>query len=284
MMRWLRKIAPIWLKRLWWPRYRRGLQFYRRTIPREALLPGFVIIGVMKGGTSALFYYLGRHPQVRLALHKEPHYFDLHFDRGLEWYKTLFPAAAPGLITGEGSPYYIFHPLAPARLREVLPDARLIALLRDPVRRAYSHYYHTTRAGLEPLSFEEAIDQEPGRLAGEVEKIQRDPFYVSHNRVHYSYLSRGQYADQIEAWRAYFPAGQMLILGSEDFFAHPQQSYDQTVTFLGLPPRPLRDAPQMNKGSYPPMSDATRQRLRDYFRPHNQRLYKLLGRDFGWDE
>lgn len=284
MKRWLRKIVPLWLKRLWWPRYRWALMTYRRAVPRDVLLPGFVIIGVMKGGTSALFYYLRDHPQVRLAAHKEPHYFDRHFDRGIEWYKSYFPSRKPGLISGEASPYYIFYPLAPERLHATLPDARLIVLVRNPVSRAYSHYNHKVREGVETLSFEEAIEREPERLAGEIEKMRSNPGHFGLNHAHYSYLSRSLYADQLELWRQYFSPEQMLILSSEEFFAHPDTAFAQTLDFLGLPQVRLYESPQMNKGSYSPMNPATRQRLIDYFRPHNQRLYEMVGRDFGWDK
>lgn len=259
------------------------IRAYRRAVPRDVLLPGFLIIGVMKGGTSALFYYLRQHPQVRLALSKEPHYFDLHYGWGLNWYRVEFPARAPGVISGEASPYYIFHPLAPSRARQTVPDARIIVLLREPVSRAYSHYHHMLRRGEETLPFEEAIAAEADRLKGETERIRQNPEYFSPNHMYYSYLGRGHYAEQIEAWREHFPPEQMLILSSEDFFARPGDIFAETVSFLGLAPRPLRYAPQMNKGSYPPMNPATRQRLREYFHPHNLRLYELVGRDFGWD-
>lgn len=277
-----RVVFPEAAKRRLRPIYADMVRAYRRRMPRRVMMPGFLIIGVQKGGSSALFYYLGQHPQVKLALSKEPHYFDMHYDYGLEWYKSEFPAQQRGIITGEASPYYVFHPLARQRICETLPEAKLILLLRDPVSRAYSHYQHMVRRGAEPLPFEEAIEAEPERLKGEVEKMIAQPTYFSFSHIYHSYLSRGMYADQIEAWWELFPREQMLILSSEEFFAKPDAVFGRVLEFLGLPQRSLTRSPQMNKGDYAPINPETRKRLQAHFKPHSERLYRLVGQDFGW--
>ncbi|MFM6205694.1 sulfotransferase domain-containing protein, partial [Planktothrix sp.] len=132
--------------------------------------PHFIIIGVQKGGTNSLYHYLCKHPQIVAATQKEIHFFTLNYEQGLNWYQSQFPPEADGkqILTGEGSPYYLFHPLVPQRLYESFPNTRLIVLLRNPVDRAISHYYWEVKLGYEPLSLEEAIAQEPERLQGEV--------------------------------------------------------------------------------------------------------------------
>ena len=154
---------------MWWAMHRLSYPWRK--------LPDFLIVGVMKGGTTSLFRYLVRHPQVLPPFRKEIKYFDCNYINGQNWYQAHFPLkkkfVGGSKLTGEATPYYIFHPQAPMRIAEALPEAKIIILLRNPIDRAYSHYQHMVRVGREPLSFEEAIAAEPERLAGEAEKIGR---------------------------------------------------------------------------------------------------------------
>jgi len=252
-------------------------------------LPSFVIIGAQKAGTSSLYTYLARHPSIGASHKKEIQYFSYRYGRPRLWYRAHFPrrttlAALPGGgITGEASPYYLFHPHAAQRVHETLPNARIIALLRDPVARAYSNYNHHVRSGWEPLSFEDAIDAEAARLAGEREKMVADPSYYSHDfRIH-SYLARGRYLEQLEPWQARFPRERMLILRAEDLFTQPERTYAEVLEFLGVERWSPGDFAAQNIGKYKGLDPATRDKLRDYFRPHNQALYDWLGRDMGWE-
>ena len=112
-------------------------------------LPDFLGIGVQKGGTTYLHALLQQHPQVFLATPKEQHFFSLHWDRGVSVYASRFAAAEPRQRCGEVTPYYLFHPLAPQRIQALLPAVRLIVLLRDPVERLLSQYFHSRRLGLD---------------------------------------------------------------------------------------------------------------------------------------
>lgn len=256
------------------------------------VLPDFVIIGAQKCGTSSLYRYLADHPSVAPAVGKEVHYFDWHFARGQWWYRGHFPTylhralhrARTGaqLITGEASPYYIVHPHAPRRLKTLIPRVKLIALLRDPVERTLSAYHHQARRGKESLSFVEAIDREPERLASEIERLARDATYNSFAHRRFSYLTRGRYAEQLEAWLREFPREQILILRSEEFFDQPAAVFARVVGFLGLRPWQPARFPRFNAADYTDMEPAVRQRLLQYFAPYNERLYRLLGEDFGW--
>jgi hypothetical protein len=242
--------------------------------------PGVLLIGAQKGGTSSLYRYLIEHPDIGAAFTKEVHYFDVQYEQGMNWYLAHFPFRGQAAVTGEASPSYLFHPAAPQRVKETLPQAKLIVLLRNPVDRAYSHHQMNVSKGVEPLSFEEAIAAEPERLrkleAGTDEEWRVASFV--------SYLRRGLYTEQLQRWLAVFPPERFLILKSEAFFQRPDEAMQQTLAFLGLPPWRVDRYDVYNPGAYDTMRPETRARLREYFAPHNRQLYDLLGRDFGWED
>jgi hypothetical protein len=266
---------------------KRITKIYRGITSPLRRLPDFIIIGGKKCGTSSLYNYLARRPDVASAFRKEVHFFDEARERNRLRYRAYFPVRTgrgkSRRMTGEATPYYLFHPLAPARVRKVVPEAKLIAVLRNPVDRAYSHYHHELRRGTEDLSFEEAVGREVERLEGEREKMLRKCGYDSLQARRYSYLSRGVYVDQIQTWREHFPEEQLLILRTEDLFENPQAALGRTLDFLGLPHLEGVNLSKDNRGGYLEIDPATRERLIEYFRPHNERLYEYLGRDFGWD-
>lgn len=262
----------------------------RATAPVR-VLPDFLIIGGQRCGTTSLFKYLAEHPRVAVPpLGKGAHFFDTNFERGENWYRGHFPVrrlAREGgpigrKLTGEGSPYYLFHPLAPQRVADLLPGVKLIAMLRNPVSRAYSHYWHEVARGFESMSFEEAVALEPERLAEAGARISTDHGYASFNHQHWSYLSRGLYADQLEAWYAHFPREQLMVISSEQFFAHPDEAYGEILDFLGLPLHQLSQYEAFNPHDYPPMREGLKRRLQHHFAGPNARLADLLDIDFGW--
>jgi hypothetical protein len=262
---------------------------------RFRVLPDYLIIGTQRGGTTSLYKYLKQHPGIgRAVLGKEVQFFDRNYSGDLNTYRANFPTRAYkryvrvrhrlDLITGEASPFYLAHPHAPYRIAEALPEAKLIALLRDPVERAYSQYNHEVALGFEHVPFEEAIEREPERIAGEVEKMRADPSYESFSYRHHTYLARGRYAEQLEVWFSLFPRSQILILRSEDLFANPDRTHRTVLEFLGLPRASLVKYETYNEHArrFGQMKAATRRRLIDYFTEPNERLYELLGVDFGW--
>ena len=184
-------------------------------------LPDAVILGAQKSGTSSLHNYLVQHPGVIEPLRKEVHYFDVAYERGEAWYRAHFgPLGDPGLNL-DSSPYYLFHPAVPQRLHDLLPDAKLIVLLRDPVRRAYSHYWHERDKKRETLGFEDAIAAEPERLGDAHQQLAAGTLQRSHAHQHFSYLARGRYAEQLERWFTLFPREQFLVLRFEDLAREP---------------------------------------------------------------
>jgi hypothetical protein len=248
------------------------------TVPRMAggaqtgALPDFAVIGAAKSGTTFLYHLLTQHPLVQPAAFKEPHYFNFVFeDEGVEWYRRCFPQPrwvnGRRAITGEASPGYLFHPLVPERMAQVVPQVRLIALLRNPVDRTFSAYNWRLRYWQETRTFEEVIE------------ANRDGDITS--------LSRSIYIEHLMRWREFFDKEQMLVLKSEDFFENPKETLEVVLEFLDLPEW-APDASELeggkrNAGRYEQRMDpATRRRLEEYFEPHNQRLYDFLGTDFGW--
>ena len=252
-------------------------------------LPDFLIIGAQKCGTTFLYQLLVQHPHVKPAFAKEVHYFDLNFRKGNNWYRSNFPLQTRNsrkYITGEASPYYLFHPHAPRRASAVVPDAKLVVLLRNPVDRAYSHYQHQAKRvqgeTRETLPFEEAIEAEERILPGEVSKMLQDEYYASLSHRTRSYLSRGVYIDQLLAWARFFHRKQMLVLKSEDMFNDTTNAVGRVLDLLEIPHWAPETYSIPNKREYTGVSPRIRKRLDEYYKPHNQRLYEYLGVDLGW--
>ncbi|UCD30635.1 MAG: sulfotransferase domain-containing protein [Planctomycetota bacterium] len=259
-------------------------------------MPDFIVIGTQKGGSTSMYQYLASHPYVVPSWRKEVDFFDLYYSKGVSWYRSFFPSTLyyrffkefhkRGFLTGEASPYYLIHPHAPKRVSELLPQVKLIAVLRNPVDRAYSHYAGEFEPGYETIdSFEEAIDREEERLEGEYEKLVEDGNYYSYNHHHYSYLTRGIYADQLTRWFEYFPREQILILSSEDLRTDTSGVFKAVQDFLGLPHwEPPAFKKHLSRKYTKKLDAETRKRLVKYFIPHNKRLYNLLGKKFDWDK
>lgn len=250
------------------------------------ILPSFLIIGTQKGGTTSLYKYITQHPNVLAASKKEIHFFnnDKNFKLGMEWYKEQFAfKSEPPLkaITGEATPMYLFHPLAPVRIAQLLPSVKLIAILRNPVDRAYSHYQMRKRNGKEKRSFEEVIRHEKAQLSHKYLTSQ------NHHKMKLvdSCLSRGIYIDQVKRWLDLFPKEQLLIKRFEDFKENPQQITNDVLQFLGLEVDnfQIKNFHNFNPGNYKPIDPVTRQKLASFYKPYNLSLEETLGMKFNWD-
>jgi hypothetical protein len=243
----------------------------------EGPLPDFVVIGAQKSGTSFFYNLLTKHPSVKPAAVKEIHFFDRHFARGVGWYRRCFSASkrvdGQRTVTGEATPSYLFDPQVPERMAQVVPEARLIALLRNPVDRAYSHYRMQVRRGTEARSFEEATQEEEKTLAeGRGKAVNKTT----------SYLARGLYAEQLERFSFFAARDRLLVVKSEDFFTRRLGVLGHVLRFLELPILESKDVQPAGREPYEPIDPATRRRLEEFFAPHNERLYDLLSTDFGW--
>lgn len=245
------------------------------------VLPDYLIIGTQKGGTYSLYNYILQHPYAYTAHTKEICFFDRYFYRKETWYRANFPTKFQkffakikngGFITGEATHDYIFHNVVPARVKKVLPNVKLIVSLRNPTDRAYSQYIMRKKGGYEKLSFEDAIKIHDSR-------IQKSWWH--HQR--FAYLKRGIYVDELEHWFNYFPRKQFFIIETKELENSPHETYKKLCNFLEIKPFNL-EFKKHNVGVYEKMHSETRKILIKYFRPHNARLYKLLGRKFEWDK
>ena len=264
-----------------------------RLTHRARMLPGFLIVGAQRCGTTSMYRTLSQHPAVRKSpLHKGVHYFDTSYDRGLPWYQGHFPlrsraarvqrAARATPVTFESSPYYMFHPLAAERISRDLPGVRLLVLLRDPVERAYSAHAHELARGYETEPFERGLELEASRLAGEAERIIADPSYHSHSHQHHAYRTRGQYIEQLERLEKLFGRDRIHVVDSSDFFTDPAPVHAAVLDFLGLPflGNPIFE--RHNARPRSPLPAELGQALDEHFIPYDERLAGWLGREPSW--
>ena len=192
----------------------------RRTVlrphPSSGPLPTFVVIGAMKAGTTSLFHYLEAHPQISMPAVKETDFFveELNWSRGVDWYRRQFRGAGGDVrAIGEASPAYTKYPMyggVPDRMASVIPDARLIYLVRDPIERIRSHYEHCVLVGTETAPIEEAV--------------LRDPRYLDCSR----------YALQVSRFLHHFPSEQLLIVRSEDLRERRVETLREIYRFLDV--------------------------------------------------
>ena len=269
-------------------------------------LPTFIIIGATRSGTTFLARSLGRHPDVFMTPRKELHFFDDHHAKGPGYYERCFEGAHQ-IAVGEATPNYLYDPEAIRRMAQLIPQVRLVAILRDPVDRAYSHYWMVRARRQEPLPFEEAVEREPERLQAGPESRRR-----------HSYLDRGKYLRQLQHVTRHFPRSSLHVAIFEDLVESPRTVLSAVCTFLGVDPQALPDDPASRPANayvafrsprlrrwtrrlpppvrnaigrintkdepYPPMPPHIRSRLRDHFLDENRALQTWLGRDLSrWD-
>lgn len=276
-------------------------------------MPDFIIIGAQKSGTTSVFAHLRSRDEFFLPRIKEVHYFNrtkrFEDPNSLGGYLEHFSDARPDQIVGEATPEYLSNRMAASRMHRTLPDARLVALLRHPVDRAHSAYWHARRVGAIPqrMTFEEALERE-SRECG---------------RPWTNLIATGCYVSHIERFLAYYRSDQMLIESFEELLSQPSEVLARVTRFISsgqvAPRESARELPHANRGAAsraprlsrsllrryrpghpmyrvttrtllsfspkPPMDPQTRRQLLSLYRPWNERLWELLGRSWeGWDE
>jgi len=256
-------------------------------------MPDFLISGFPRCGTTSLFNNLIKHDCILSPLVKEPSFFNSDYYRGLGWYKSFFPTKFKKeqlqkklnstVITGEATATYAFDPKCPSRIKEVLPNIKLIFLLRNPIERAFSHYRSIRKRGLESLSFEEAIKVEEKRLEGEYQNMLVNKNYYSKKFHFYGYLSGGHYYKLLKNWYNEFENEQILILKSEDIFKNPIEQMDKICSFLNISQINFQEYSHHNLSEDKLKLDQINQKkLKEHFESHNEQLYKFLGLNFEW--
>jgi hypothetical protein len=239
----LKQRSPLAIKRLG----RRAYTPVGQATAGFRLMPTFILAGAQRCGTTSLYRALLTHPAVlSAAYHKGVNYFDVNYERGMDWYRGHFPLNLTGAlrtrgtdespVTFDASGYYMYHPLAAGRIGRDLPGIKVLVLLRDPVERAYSAYKHEYRRGFETESFERALQIEDERVQPELERMVADPSYQSTSYRHHSYRRRGLYAEQMDRLAKAVGRDNLLAVESERFFEHPEEEYARVIRFLGLTP------------------------------------------------
>lgn len=272
-----------------------GTRTFGRLTASGRLLPGFLLCGGQRCGSTSLYRALSSHPAIlKPILHKGIHYFDTGYHNGVSWYRAHFPTRTSALriaehtglapLAFESSPYYLYHPLAAERFARDLPGVKLIVLVRNPVERARSQHAHEVARGYETLTdFRQAIDAESRRLDGEVTKLQRDPDHYSFSHQHHAYVSRGRYADHLERIARVIAPERILVVDSGDFFSDPEPTYDRILRFLGLPwlgePVFAKHNARPRKA---PIDKNVDTRLDEFFQSHDMRLGEWLGKTPSW--
>ncbi|WP_199037710.1 sulfotransferase family protein [Glycomyces salinus] len=273
----------------------RSTRTFGRLTAASRILPGLLICGGQRCGTTSLYRALAQHPaMLKPVCHKGVHYFDTSYDRGLSWYRAHFPtkatarrvAAGTGLapIGFESSPYYLYHPLAAQRFARDLPGVKVIVLVRDPVERAWSHHAHEVARGFETVAdFAEAVAAEPERLLGAEQKLRIDEHHYSFDHQHHAYVARGQYTDYLEPLADVVGRDRVLVLDSGEFFTRPEDAFERVLRFLGLPWLGEPAFARHNaRGRPSPMSEELRRKLSGHFEPYDAALTEWLGGAPSW--
>lgn len=269
--------------------------------------PDFLIIGAQKSGTTALHDYLAGHPDIAAPFEKELYYFSPEsfyahpgcpgyeryrriaegdFDPAirkatLRWYHSRFPVPVPGRprLNFEATACYLFFPEAARRIHAYRPEMKLIVVLRDPVERAFSAWNmartwtdYPSSLMQDQRSFERALFDELGQLEHERKTLKSD------------YLRMGIYHEQLRPYFDLFPREQILIFGRDELLTERPATMDAVCRFLGVRPFPRDTAwPERHVGTYAgTMAPATRDFLAEFYAPHNEALFELIGREFAW--
>ncbi len=274
-----KQVLPPGLKGALRPYKRRIAEKWART---SGLLPDFIIIGGQKCGTTSLYRYLVQHPDVYPALRKEIGFFNARHEHDLGWYRAHFPSKLEKFtterirhrqfMTGEADPAYILDPFALEAIKNTIPHVKIIILLRNPADRAFSHYQHSARVGVEKLDFEEALAAENKRISRQWSNMMQGRPYHGLTIYHFAYLKTGHYGDQLEGVYRVFKPEQVLVLQSEAFFANTQYYFEKVLKFLGLSVATVDIRKKHNKGNYNALDERMRRRLEDYFGPQLEKM------------
>ena len=255
------------------------------------VLPDFLVIGAKRCGTTSLFYHLPEHPCISKSPHDNMGFFNDNFHLGVNWYKSFFPTIFTrnkiksefgNFLAFDVTTTYMEEESTANNVYQIKPNIKIIVILRNPVDRAYSQYHLNLREKAEKRSFEDAMEENMNELNKEShERYEIKPkFSVEEN----NYLKKSLYAQQLRHWLNIFPMESMLILSTEEFESNQQVIYNKIFEFLNISQFEVKNTEKMEKGSYPQMKSETRSLLLDYFRSHNNELFKLINKKFDWEK
>lgn len=223
--------------------------------------PNFLVIGAAKSGTTSLYAYINQHPDVYFSQPKGPWFFDTkEYEKGLEFYWSKYYKGWSGQkAIGEATPNYLPVPFVPERIKKSVPEAKLIAILRNPIDRSYAGWWMHYRHGREKLSFEDAIRENLKRIEAGMtlegkegkhrwyEYISNIDCYEKGISKYRTYLGHGYYSQQLKRYMALFPKSQLMVIFFEDLCHDPQKVVQDIWNFIGVDPkRSLKDTTPRN--------------------------------------
>lgn len=264
-------------------------KFYGITSPIRTL-PDFIVIGAKRCGTTSLYHYLGLHPSIKKSSHDHLGFFDDNYHLGLQFYRSFFPTVfqqrsiikrTGKFLTYDVTSSYIQDSKNAVRIHSLFPEIKLIAILRNPVDRAYSEYNLHLRADNKMQDFEfyvnqeilEIEDDEKNGVVGDLE-----PFTSGKK----NYLRKGFYFEQLSPWFNLFPKKNIHIISTESLGEKPNEVLNGIFEFLGVTHHQINTEKKHEKGNYKKMNDSTKELLQKFFVPRNKKLYDLIGMDFDW--
>jgi hypothetical protein len=255
------------------------------------VLPDFIVIGAAKSGTTSLYHYLAQHPCIASSSYDELGYFDDNYHLGINWYKSLFPTKFTKnkiikkygkFLTYDVTPGYFQKPWCIKNMYETLPDVKLILVLRNPVDRTYSHYHSSTKRGIKTkIPFRDLLDRDLKTY----EQIKNDDNEYFKNFVLNSYIGPSIYVRLVKEWLKYFRLEQLLIFSTEELAKNPREVFSRIFGFLNIKEEEINTESRHNVEVYDTSLDSDlRQRLIDFFRPHNEELFNTINQRFDWDK
>jgi hypothetical protein len=245
--------------------------------------PDFLIVGAAKCGTSTLAAELSLHPDVYMP-RQEIHYFSKHLDKGRDWYLAHFQSAVK--IQGEKSPTYLYYRQCHREIQRVLPGVKLIAILRNPIDRAYSNWnmrYNDGRLIKQGLAYNSRHPQETRIPCLDFDSLV--DYYLSHRhnaadrcQPPLDIIHRGLYYDQIRHLMDFVKPGNLKVYITERFFEDPSKGFADICDFLDIPAFKASQLRREKQGVYKKnITLETRKKLADFYRPFNENLFRLLG-------
>lgn len=268
---------------------------YRTVTSSLRTFPDFILTGFEKCGTKSLFSYVTQHPNIGIAARRGKYFFDVNYWRGIGWYKAHFPTLNEknnlkkqngAYCVGEYTARYMMYYPTAQRIKELIPNVKLIVLLRNPATGVYSQYHFKKMLGFEKMSFDEAIADEQKRLENWKFMVKNDLLrrenYAATNTP---YLSLRKYAKHLKEWFNIIPQKQFLFLQTEKMSneSQIQDTVNKVFSFLGLPEHNIKDFARKNVNKYEKMSSETRDFLIDFYKPYNEELEKQLNMKFNWE-
>ena len=261
---------------------------YSGITAKSRVLPNFLIIGGVRCGTTSLYYDICKHPSVEKAAYDEIGFFDDNYHLGEEWYRSLFPTKKKMKdiekktgysITGEDTPFYIWNEEVIEKIAKMIPNVKLIAILRNPIDRAYSNYQLSIREGTENRSFEEAIMEDIKYVNSQLQENKK----LKNDDYKKSYIAKGIYVHQIKYWFEKFNEKQICILTTEEFSENPDKILSKIFKFLEIPDFSIQNFEKQKMAKYPKMNQEIRGKMNDFFLKYNEELFDLLDKKLAWE-